>query len=147
VSIYHYFPSLNPTVAQKPPLMKLEQWLTNICKTETPDKSIVAYWFGMFESDTYTLYLVGSNEYTPDDDDWACNADFVPREKYRALAGKGYSRLAWEDLLEKVKGELTDFMKTETFKTSFFADATAIAVGFDDGDLHLLMGGSMNQDR
>jgi hypothetical protein len=95
----------------------------------------------MFESDTYTLYLVGSNDYTPVDDDWACNADFVPREKYFALAWKGYARLEWKDLLEKVKGELTEFMKNETFKSSFFANASAIAVRFDDGDLHLLRAG------
>lgn len=83
--------------------MKIEQWLTNICKTERPDESITAYWFGMFESDVYTLYLIGSKEYTPDDDDWACNDDFVPQQKYLRLTGKGYSRLEWEDLLEKVR--------------------------------------------
>lgn len=50
--------------------------------------------------------------------------------------------MKWEDLLEKVKGELTDFIKTETFKKSFFGDAAGIAVGFDGEDLRLLTAGS-----
>jgi hypothetical protein len=118
--------------------MELEQWLSNICKTEAPDKSIVAYWFGIFESETYMLYLVGSNSYDSNDDDWACNTDFVPKHKYFALVNEDYKDLDWEDLLMKVKSKLVDFMKSTTFQNSFFAEATAIAVGFDDGDLHLL---------
>ena len=119
--------------------MELVQWLTNICKSETPDKTIVAFYFGIYQTvEGYEMYLSGSKEYSDCDNDWASGSDFVPREKYLALDITQYKNLEWQDLLEKVKKELMDFKKTEMFESSFFNVAKAIAVGFDDGDLHFI---------
>jgi hypothetical protein len=64
----------------------LRNWIDGITKAENPDKTIVAYYFGLFEThDGYTIYLVGSKEYDSEDDDWACNNDFSPSEKYLPL--------------------------------------------------------------
>jgi len=50
--------------------MTLENWLLNICDTESPDKSIIGFNFGLFESeDGFTIYLTGSKEFDEDDPD------------------------------------------------------------------------------
>lgn len=70
------------------------KWLRRVNQSSPPPDDVVAYNFGIFESEGgYILYLVGSREYDPDDDDWACHEDYVPVEKYfeppQKLAGGG----------------------------------------------------------
>jgi hypothetical protein len=116
--------------------MTLQEWLFKLCDTETPDKSIIAYNFGLFETENgYTIYLIGSKEYDKDDQDWATNNDFEPSLKYYPLPTSEYKNLKWEKVLERIKSQLKDFTKTDKFKNSFFAKAKAITTGFDDGDL------------
>jgi len=126
----------------KPPLppisnfMTLQEWLFKLCDTETPDKSIIAYNFGLFETeDGYTIYLIGSKEYDKNDQDWATNNDFEPSIKYYPLPTSEYKHLKWDKVLEKIKSELSVFTRTDKFRNSFFAKAKAITTGFDDGDL------------
>lgn len=114
--------------------MTLENWLANLC-TEKPPKKIVAYYFGLFQSDTsYMVHLTGSETFDEDDDDWAASDDYEPREKYFVLPGE-YNQFDWEEVLKKVSAELRAFFETKTFTDSFFVKAKAIATGFDDGDL------------
>jgi hypothetical protein len=116
--------------------MTLQDWLFRICDTEKPDKSIIAYNFGLFETgDGYTIYLIGSKEYDKRDADWALNNDFEPEIKNYPLPKNEYKNLKWEQVLDKIKSQLKAFAKTEKFHHSFFAKAKAITTGFDDGDL------------
>ncbi|MBK6725042.1 MAG: hypothetical protein IPG58_17820 [Acidobacteria bacterium] len=116
--------------------MTLYEWLTEICSTEKPDDSIVAYNFGLFETDEgFTVYLVGSNEYNEADPDWACTETFVPKQKYFPLSSSEYENLDWQQVLETFTAQLTRFTQTDSFINSFFVDAVAITTGFDDGDL------------
>ena len=126
-------PGLPPTT---PIFMTIQEWLFHLCDVEHPGKSIIAYNFGIFETENgYTIYLIGSKEFDKDDSDWAANNDFVPKSKYYPLPEKEYKGLKWEKVLDKVKVHLEDFTKTGKFKNSFFAKAKAITTGFDDGDL------------
>jgi len=103
-------------------------------KKKKPSESIVAYNIGLFESeDGYMAYLIGSQEYDESNDDWACNEDFVPRKKYFNLPNSKDKK--WEIILEEVKVFMKEFMKSDSAKESFFSYATAITVGFDEGDL------------
>lgn len=129
-----------PPVPPPPPpisnTMTFNDWLVKISQTETPEKTIVAYNFGLFETENgYTVYLIGSKEFDKDDSDWALNHDFEPKLKYYPLPEKIYKSLKWEEVLMKVKSQLIDFKKSFHFKKSFFSKAKAITVGFDDGDL------------
>jgi len=115
---------------------KLTEWLDKMLAIEIPDKSIIAYWFGICETNEgYEIYLVGSNEYNENDDDWACNVDFVPNEKYLLIGELGVD---WELILEELKQSLKNYFQSPNFKNSFLANAKAIACGFDGGDLYLL---------
>lgn len=112
------------------------QWLDEIVKTEKPDNSIIAYWIGIFESTSgYQLYLTGSKVFHENNDDWACDVDFVPKNKYLVL---GQNETDWNIVLEQTKIFLTTYFKTSIFKNSFLDRSTAIACGFDGSDLHRL---------
>ena len=96
-----------------------------------------AYSFSLFESDKgYMLYLKGAKIYDPDDDDWAAGmGDWTPKDPYLLLAETELNGQSWDKVQKKVEKTLKDFIKTETFKSSYFAKAKAITTGFDDGDL------------
>ena len=49
-----------PPPGLKPTFKTLEDWLTNICDSDRPKKSISSYAIGLFESkDDYTLFFDG----------------------------------------------------------------------------------------
>lgn len=109
-------------------------WLDEILKTEKPNADIIAYYFGIMETtEGYETYLVGSKEFDEEHDDWACNTDFVPKNKYLAIGQAGTD---WELILADVKQHIEKYIQTSKFKNSFLEKAKAIAMGFDDGDLH-----------
>lgn len=112
-----------------------ENWLVQIINSESPNESIVAYYFGIFEGDAhYTIYLIGSTSYTPEDSDWASSNDFEPINKYFVLPSD-FDHLSWNEVVEEVEKCLKDFVITTTYENSFFSKAKMIATGFDDGDL------------
>ncbi|HEX6429818.1 MAG TPA: hypothetical protein VF008_19125 [Niastella sp.] len=116
--------------------MTFNNWLTQICTTEKPEASIIAYNFGLLETGNgYTVYLIGSKLYDKEDTDWATEEDFVPALRYYALSPSDFKQLQFDVVQNKVKKMIKDFMKTDTYKKSFFAKAKAITIGFDDGDL------------
>jgi hypothetical protein len=111
-------------------------WLRRAGESSPPPPGIVAYYVGLFESpDGSTAYLTGSREFDPEDDGWACVEDYAPREKYFALpwkvGGPGGARRVQSRVARAVKA----FLASPENRDSFLAGATAVAVGFDDGDL------------
>jgi hypothetical protein len=126
----------NKKTKTAPKDMTFNNWLTQICTTEKPYKLIIAYNFGLFEtSNGYTVYLIGSKTYDAEETDWATEADFVPTLKYYELPASDFKQLQFDKAQDKVKQMIKDFMKTDTYKKSFFIKAKAITIGFDDGDL------------
>jgi hypothetical protein len=116
--------------------MTFNDWLAQICTTEKPDKSIVAYNFGLFEtSNGYTAYLIGSKTYDPEETDWATEVDFAPTLKYYELPSLNFKHLQFDVAQSNIKQMIKEFMKSSIYKQSFFMHAKAITIGFDDGDL------------
>ena len=118
--------------------MNFEQWITQIIVNEKPNRKIKGYFFGIFETgeDEYMMYLAGSREFDVEDDDWACNNDFEPNDKYLPLPQcKGFE---WKDVLNQVIEMLQKFIVSDIYKNSFFEKAQGIGTGFDDGSLVLI---------
>ncbi|WP_333888152.1 hypothetical protein [Sphingobacterium siyangense] len=123
----------------KPIYQRFHEWLNNINKTEKIDNSIVAFNFGLFESEEgFTMYLNGSKIFDKDDDDWAANMDFEPKQKYFSFGTEFLKDKDWEDILKYSQCLVQAYIASEEFKTSIFAQAKAIAVGFDDGELTII---------
>lgn len=112
-----------------------QNWLAKIIESENPDESIIAYYFGIFKGEAhYTVYLIGSSSYDPQDSHSASNNDFEPTNKYFDLPND-FDNLRWNVVLEEVEKYLKDFVASASYVNSFFTKAKVIATGFDDGDL------------
>lgn len=110
------------------------KWLQRVVYKEKPPNGIVAYNVGLFESQNgYSAYLIGSKKYNPRDDDWAANEAWTPKERYFSIP-KGIFK-DWKDVQSGVVGALKMFLNSDAGKESFLGKATAVTVGFDDGDL------------
>ncbi len=115
--------------------LQFEEWLNKILEEEMPREDILAYNFGIFQGNNgYTIYLMGAKSFEIQENDWACNEDFVPKNKYFHFSG-AFANLTWKEFEQIVVNYVKSFKKSESFKNSFFSKAKLITVGFDDGDL------------
>lgn len=114
----------------------VQAWLKRVTETEEPPESIVAFNLGLFQTaDGYSAYLTGTDHFSDDDDDWACDEKFTPKERYLSLPTMAVKGKKWKLVLTKTVAAVKGFLSTSTSKASFIGRAQAIAVGFDDGDL------------
>jgi len=116
-----------------------DRWIKIIIEEGYPGKDIVAYNFGIFESLAeagYKMYLIGSDYYDQDSEDWcAGTGDLLPKMVYLDLPAKEFKGLDWQEVEKIIIDKVKEFTDTEIYKKSFFNQAQAITVGFDDGDL------------
>ena len=100
----------------------VKQWLLFIAEYETLPNDIIALNFNLWEAveengqSCYTLELTGSKQYDAENDDWACEEDFDPREVLNGLV----------EVLKELKKEL---------KVISLFQVKHITVGFAEGDL------------
>jgi len=116
--------------------MRIHDWLTAIDSKETVPSEITAFNIGIFEQDEgYSIYLTGSEEYDADGDDWACDVDFEPANKYLELSGPGIKAMEWQEFQDMIVKIVSDYLGTSAnANTSVFA-GRVVMVGFDDGQL------------
>lgn len=114
--------------------MRLEEWLLDICQTEQPDQSVIAYHVGMFENleGATIVYLVGSKNFDTHSNECINEIDFEPTNNYITINESGFKELDWDEALELVEHRLRTFSRTEKFKSSFLGQARALTVGYDD---------------
>jgi hypothetical protein len=98
--------------------------------------NIIAFNFGLFETeDGYTIYVIGSGTFDEEDPDWATEVDFEPKDKYLQIDSSETKGLEWNQVLEKAKATIEEFVTSDKFDDSFMRHAKAVTTGFDDGDL------------
>ncbi|SFB11295.1 hypothetical protein [Clostridium frigidicarnis] len=111
----------------------IKEWILIIDQKEILPEKISALNFGLYEQ--YGIYLIGSKEYDPENEDWACNEDFVPSDRYCGELNIEYD-LPWEvvqvEMYEILKELLIELKSLNLFKVRH------ITMGFDDGELLVL---------
>lgn len=105
-------------------------WISDIDKNEKLPSDIIALNFGLFEP--YGIELIGSNEYDEEDEDWACNEDFVPQKRTCPKLPIS-SDTPWERVLEEITIILKDLVKEN--KNIRLFQVKHITTGFCDGNL------------
>ncbi len=113
----------------------IQSWMNRIDTSETINRKIIAFNFGIFKSEeAYTVYLIGSSKYDINDDDWSCNVEFEPKEKYLSL-GKHSSNRSWQEIASIVKSGVEEFIRSRLSPLTFLHTAEYLTVGFDEGEL------------
>jgi hypothetical protein len=82
--------------------------------------------------------MVGSKIYDEKDSDWACEEDFILKEKYLEVDDEIFNKMPWDKFLEEMVEILKNFLTSEDYKESIFYSTPHITVGFDDGDLKII---------
>jgi len=128
---------ISPVFAQGNKMNSLEeittQWIAEITKEGALPENCQAIYIGLIESETtYYAHFMGSVEYTPDDDDWACEDDdsYFPENRYLDTG------ISLETDWEKFQDEMVRIIKKlNKNKELILSSAKGLAVGFDSGDL------------
>ena len=108
-----------------------DAWLSTIDAEPLPSE-IIAVNLGLFETATgYGAYFVGSRQFDPEDDAWACKEDFVPNAKYFPVGA--FRGMPWPDVANCYKRLLESYLAGHP--GSQLHRLAAVTVGFDDGDL------------
>lgn len=108
----------------------IKKWIINVNSSEKIDDDIIALNFGLFEP--YGIELIGSKEYDEEDDDWACDEDFVP--EIESCPNINISEDEdWKDVLDIMVKILKELV-SELGDIDIFQNRN-ITTGFDDGDL------------
>ena len=114
----------------------IADWFDRIGRTNPPPDGIVALNIGIFETPNgYTIYLTGSTEYDPDDDDWACREDYSPKERYFELPLEFTSGKEWREVEKDLRLLIQSILSSDQFANNALANTEVFAIGFDDGGL------------
>lgn len=112
------------------------EWLSRVVAAERPPTTIIAFNLGLFETEEgYCAHLTGATHFDPDDDDWACDEAFSPSERYFPVDRASTGAEDWDGFRQEVVEALKAFLASDVGTRSFLAEAEALTVGFDDGDL------------
>lgn len=111
----------------------IREWIIRLDNNENLPRGIKALNFGLYEP--YGIELVGSKTYDKDDDDWACEEDFVPAERSCSNLFIDESE-DWNDVLELI----VEILKELVSELSHLKLLTVkhITTGFNDGDLVII---------
>ncbi|MFV0393621.1 MAG: hypothetical protein ACK5LC_04380 [Coprobacillaceae bacterium] len=111
--------------------VKIREWILKINEEGLPE-DIKALNFGLFEP--YGIELIGSMSYDIENDDWACEEDYVPKERTCPSLSIPTS-YTWNEVLImmiKILKELVQELDIPLFHVTY------ITTDFSDGDLEII---------
>lgn len=113
---------------------QITAWLNLIDQPAPSD--IIALNIGIFETESgYSLYMIGTNSYDENDDDWACNELFAPDEKYFEISKSDLKDMDEEEFQDVVKNVLEVYTEDKMQNLSSLFYNKIITLGFDEGNL------------
>ena len=113
---------------------QIAAWLNLIDKPAPSD--IMALNIGIFETESgYSLYMIGTNSYDANNDDWACNEQFAPDEKYLEISKSDLKDMDEASFQNVVKNVLEMYTKDKILNPSSLFYNKVITLGFDEGNL------------
>ena len=107
-------------------------WLDAQLETEIPNQ-IVAFNINIYES-PFKIEVVGSNVFDIDDEDWACNEDWVPLNRMTSVSSSIFGK-SWEQAQENLLHMAKNYFDSNSRNSRKLRSAKAFALGFVDGNL------------
>jgi shikimate kinase len=109
---------------------KFDQWLDGAMSEPIPS-SVVAFSFNLAEP--WCIEVIGSDRYSDDDPDWACEESFRPNVDHLGLPESEVGE-TWEAVLEAAKRFVAAYLDRSSAGSTILRRAEAVAVGFVDGE-------------
>lgn len=107
-------------------------WIDRQLEEHIPSH-IIAFNINIYES-PFNIEVIGSSEFDPNDEDWACNEDWIPRERSISVS-KALFGNSWEEAQKRIHNMAEQYLKSESKNMRKIKSAKAFSVGFVDGSL------------
>ena len=111
-----------------------EEYIDDILSRPIPE-TVVSYIFNLAEP--WCIEVVGCGSYDTNDPDWGCDevfrGDVMPLELPDTTFGP-----SWEDVLSAGIRMVEDYLARDSPGSRILKSSVAVAVGFVDGDTHLI---------
>ena len=115
--------------------LSFSNWLQQAVPSSTPD-GVVAYNFNLAECGDWIVELIGAGTYDRDDPEWACPPELWSSQPLEFVLARSVAGTEWEQALAYVTKEVRSFIEnSSTSQANVLRIATAVCVGFVDGDL------------
>lgn len=108
------------------------EWLDEQLDTEIPEE-IIAFNINIYES-PFSVEVVGSSEFDLDDDDWACNEDWIPKIRMNPMSDELFGS-SWDEAQENIMIMAKSYLESSLKNVNKLKSAKAFALGFVDGNL------------
>ena len=116
------------------------EWLTLAFGDGFPD-DILAFCFNLNDrgdAGLFSVELIGSDEFDAENDDWACSEIWSPAIRKIKIPLE-FSGEDWRSCLEAITGLLKRILASKSNAAKILKSRRAIAVGFVDGDLDVIL--------
>lgn len=114
-------------------------WVSRSLEEGVPG-DVRAFCFNLYDRDEDGLFgveLVGTDEFDPDDEDWASAEAWVP-ENPRLDIPLDFSGDDWERCLDNLGELVSELLESGSAAAGVLKSGEAVAVGFVDGDLEVV---------
>jgi hypothetical protein len=111
-------------------------WLDKQLDEEVPE-GILAFNINVNES-PFNIELIGSDEFTPNDEDWACNEDWVPINRSMTVSDELFGD-SWEVAESNLLKFSKAYLDSNAVNVYKLTKAKAFSVGFVDGSLNFVV--------
>ena len=118
--------------------IEFEKWLSKLLENDMPNNT-AAYNFNIYEEEdeTYGVQLIASDEFSEDDDDWACSEIWSSEEEIFYIDHSDEKDADRERGLEFISQLISDYLEKGE-KADKLKAVKAVGAGFVDGDLKIL---------
>ena len=106
-------------------------WLDNALAYPIPS-GVIAFSFNL--SEPWCIEVIGSDRFSADDSDWACEESFRPDVKNLRLSDSEVGS-NWEAVLEEAKKIVLQYIYRPSTGSKILRGAAAVSVGCVDGEL------------
>ncbi len=119
----------------------LESWLLEGLSSNIP-KSVKAFSFNLFEiaEDTgskFSIELIGTSEFTPNNEDWACEEVWEPNRRSLAIPIE-FSGENWKKCLNTMKENIIELIDSNETIAKVIKSREGVGLGFIDGDFEII---------
>ncbi|MBL52273.1 MAG: hypothetical protein GY695_14980 [Aestuariibacter sp.] len=108
------------------------EWLDRQLNVDIPS-DVIAFNINIYES-PFNVELVGSSEFDPENEDWACNEDWVSEPRMESVSAELFGS-SWEEAQENIFAMAKAYLSSGVTNAKKLNSAKAFAVGFVDGSL------------
>lgn len=120
---------------------RFNRWVENALQTSPPPDEVIAFSFNLYEG-PFSTDLIGSPVFDSADSDWATDEAWEATPRLFALPDEEWGS-GWEEALQNAVALVTRYLEGSSPGPKRLQSSRAVAVGFHDGDLHVVAGAAV----